>query len=93
MIKPNRSSVKSTFRLHVEAAVKTIPRGETRTYADVAQAAGYPGAARAVGRVMASNDDASVPCHRVIRSDGSLGGYNALNGPSKEALLKKEGAL
>lgn len=93
MTRPNHSSAKSTFRLRVEAAVKTIPKGETRTYAEVARAAGFPGAARAVGHVMASNDDPEVPCHRVIRSDGSLGGYNAINGPSKEALLRSEGAL
>lgn len=73
--------------------MKTIPKGETRTYAEVARAAGFPGAARAVGQVMASNADPEVPCHRVIRSDGSLGGYNAINGPSKEALLRSEGAL
>lgn len=83
----------STFRTRVEATVRSIPKGETRTYGEVAQAAGYPRAARAVGMVMASNQDKTVPCHRVIRADGKIGGYNQINGPSKEELLRKEGAL
>lgn len=61
------------------------------TYGQVAAAAGRPGAARAVGNVMAHNDDPKVPCHRVIRSDGKIGGYNRLQGPSKRELLIKEG--
>jgi O-6-methylguanine DNA methyltransferase len=63
------------------------------TYGQVAYAAGRPGAARAVGNIMAHNDDKTVPCHRVIRADGKIGGYNAINGPSKEALLRAEGAI
>lgn len=61
------------------------------TYGEVAYAAGRPGAARAVGTIMAKNDDKSVPCHRVIRSDGKIGGYNQINGPSKRDLLISEG--
>jgi len=83
----------SNFRSRVEAAVRSIPKGETRTYGEVAHAAGYPRAARAVGMVMASNQDKTVPCHRVIRADGKLGGYNSINGPSKEKLLREEGAI
>lgn len=82
-----------TFADQVRAAVKTIPKGETRTYGQVAAVVGHPGAARAVGTIMAGNTDKSVPCHRVIRSDGKIGGYNRINGPSKEALLRKEGAI
>lgn len=84
---------KQLFKERVQQAVRSIPKGETRTYGEVAQAAGYPRAARAVGMIMANNDDTTVPCHRVIRADGKLGGYNAINGPSKEALLRAEGAL
>lgn len=83
----------STFASRVHEVVRSIPKGQTRTYGEVAKAAGHPGAARAVGMVMAHNSDKTVPCHRVIRSDGKLGGYNAINGPSKEALLRAEGAI
>lgn len=81
------------FQKQVQSAVRSIPKGETRTYAEVAAIVGRPGAARAVGTVMAHNEDKTVPCHRVIRSDGKIGGYNAINGPSKEELLRKEGAI
>jgi O-6-methylguanine DNA methyltransferase len=63
------------------------------TYGQVAAAAGKPGAARAVGTLMSGNADKSVPCHRVVRADGKPSGYNGLNGPSREALLRAEGAL
>ncbi len=46
------------------------------SYGEVAHRAGSPGAARAVGNIMRKNHDPRVPCHRVIKSDGSLGGYN-----------------
>jgi O-6-methylguanine DNA methyltransferase len=87
----NRFSTR--FAERVRAVVKKILKGKTMTYGQVAYAARHPGAARAVGAVMAANDDKSVPCHRVIRADGSVGGYNAINGPSKEELLRKEGAI
>ena len=69
--------------------VKGIPKGQTLSYKQVAELAGSPGASRAVGNIMKNNDDDSIPCHRVIKSDGSLGGYNGRLG-EKEALLKKE---
>lgn len=74
--------------------VAKIPRGQTRTYGEVAKAAGRPGAARAVGTIMAHNlDTKMVPCHRVVRADGKVGDY-AFGGPAKKlALLKREGAL
>ncbi|MEK7531153.1 MAG: MGMT family protein [Patescibacteria group bacterium] len=82
------------FREKVIAIVKKIPKGKTMSYKEVAARAGHPGAARAVGAIMRVNKDKSMPCHRVIRSDGSLGGYNGLQGTkSKRALLIKEGAL
>ena len=82
---------KNLFKEKVLQIVKKIPRGKTLTYKQVAGKAGHPGAARAVGAIMRVNKDKSVPCHRVIKSDGTLGGYNAINGPSKRALLLKEG--
>ena len=81
-----------TFKEKVLETVKKIPRGKTMSYKEVADRAGSPFAARAVGTIMAANTDKSVPCHRVIRSDGKIGGYNGLRGTSdKAALLKKEG--
>jgi len=64
------------FNRQVLQATATIPYGETRSYGDVAGMAGSPGAARAVGTAMSTNPIALiVPCHRVIKSDGSIGGY------------------
>ena len=84
----------SSFAERVRDAVRQIPRGETKSYGEVARAIGYLGAARAVGTVMKNNHDPSVPCHRVIRADGSLGGYNRNGGEhAKRRLLEKEGAL
>jgi AraC family transcriptional regulator of adaptative response/methylated-DNA-[protein]-cysteine methyltransferase len=66
----------SVFQLKVWRYLQTIPRGETRTYGEVAKAVGDPGASRAVGTACGSNKIALViPCHRVIRGDKSLGGY------------------
>jgi methylated-DNA-[protein]-cysteine S-methyltransferase len=85
--------MKSTFPDRVRAIVRSIKRGETMTYGQVAAAAGRPGAARAVGTVMSHNDDRTVPCHRVVRADGKPSGYNGINGPSREVLLRQEGAI
>lgn len=87
----NRFSAR--FADRVRAIVKKIPKGKTMSYGQVAAAAGRPRAARGVGTIMAGNIDKSVPCHRVIRADGKIGGYNRINGPSKEELLRKEGAI
>jgi len=84
---------KQNFSSHVYAVVKKIPKGKVMTYAQVAAKAGNKRAARAVGTLMAKNYDPKVPCHRVIRSDGTVGNYNR-GGPKKKlALLQKEGAL
>ena len=65
----------SSFQLKVWSYLQTIPRGETRTYGEVAKAVGEPGASRAVGTACGSNKVALViPCHRVIRGDRGLGG-------------------
>lgn len=82
--------MKSNFKESVLKVVKGIKKGTTMTYTQVAAAAGRPGAARAVGTIMSRNKDARVPCHRVIRADGTLGGYNRLRSPSKAALLEME---
>lgn len=76
----------------VRKVVKSIPKGQTMSYGQVAYAAGCHGAARAVGSIMKNNDDPSVPCHRVVRADGKPTGYNGINGPSREVLLAKERA-
>lgn len=82
-----------TFADLVRNAVRQIPKGETRTYKEVATAVGRPGAARAVGTIMKHNFDPTVPCHRVVRSDGKIGEYNRGGSEAKRALLKKEGAI
>lgn len=80
-----------TFKENVLEIVKNIPGGEVMTYSQVAARAGNKSASRAVGNIMAANQDKNVPCHRVIKSDGSIGMYNGLRGKSKEKILKKEG--
>ena len=79
------------FTQKVYLIVSKIPKGETMTYAEVARKAGKPGASRAVGSILAKNKDPKrVPCHRVIRSDGGMGGY-AFGGIKKKAeILKRE---
>lgn len=80
------------FTARVLTIVKKIPKGNTMSYKAVARKAGNEKAARAVGMIMSKNTDTNVPCHRVIRSDGALGGYNGLRG-TKQKLLKKEGTI
>ncbi|MFC1615899.1 MGMT family protein [Patescibacteria group bacterium] len=77
------------FKFKVLEVVKSIPKGETLSYKEVAIRAGNPNGARGVGSIMRNNQDNSVPCHRVIRSDGELGGYNRLRG-EKADLLRSE---
>ena len=81
----------TAFQLRVWTALRSIPRGETRTYSQIAELIGQPQAARAVARACAANPLALlVPCHRVVRSDGGLGGYRwGLD--LKKALLETEG--
>lgn len=83
------------FEREVLAAVRRIPRGQVMTYRAIAQALGQPGAARAVGAACARNPlPLLIPCHRVVRSDGSLGGYSLRGGVVlKRRLLEGEGAL
>jgi len=81
------------FAQSVAKAVTKIARGKTATYKQIAEAIGRPRAYRAVALCLSKNTDTRVPCHRIIRSDGQLGGYNGLRGKSKEKLLKNEKAL
>lgn len=78
------------FEKKVLKIVLSIPLGQTRTYKWVAQKAGYPAAARAVGQALNKNPyPVTVPCHRVVASGGKLGGYSrGLN--AKKRLLKLE---
>lgn len=80
----------SSFAEKVIAVVRTIPKGKVMTYGAVAKKAGFLGAGRAVGSVMAKNTDKTMPCHRVVNANGKIGSYNGLRG-DKTALLKKEG--
>lgn len=80
-----------TFREAVFDIVKKIPKGETLTYKDVAKRAGSPRAYRAVGSILKTNYDLKIPCHRVIKSDGTLGNYNRGGTPAKARILKSEG--
>ena len=81
------------FQLKVWNYLKKIPRGKVKTYSEVAKAIGKPLAVRAVANAIGKNPLApQIPCHRVIRSDGSLGGYSSKGGiKTKRLLLKKEG--
>ena len=81
------------FQLKVWNYLKKIPRGKVKTYSEVAKSIGKPRAVRAVANAIGKNPLApQIPCHRVIRSDGSLGGYSGKGGiKTKRLLLKKEG--
>lgn len=82
----------TAFQQAVWAELRRIPPGETRSYAQIAAAVGKPAAIRAAGSANGANNVAVlIPCHRVVRSDGSLGGY-AYGLDRKRALLDKEGA-
>ena len=81
------------FQLKVWNFLKKIPKGTVKTYSEVAKAIRKPLAIRAVANAIAKNPyPIQIPCHRVIRSDGSLGGYSGEGGVKKKKnLLKKEG--
>lgn len=80
------------FQKKVYKIVKKIPKGKVMTYKQVAKTIGAPRAYRAVGNALNKNIDPVTPCHRVIRSDGSAGGYR--KGTKKKIeLLKHEGIL
>ena len=80
-----------SFSRKVLAVVAKIPKGKVLTYAEVAWRAGSQHACRAVGNILNKNYSFAIPCHRVIRSDGALGGYNRGGASRKRVLLRGEG--
>lgn len=80
----------NSFQEKVYEIVKKIPKGELLTYQKVAQRAGRSKAWRAIGNILTKNKNPNIPCHRVIRADGKMGGYNR-GVKKKMELLRKEG--
>lgn len=84
---------RTDFTETVYAIVRRIPAGQVATYGDIAAIAGRPGAARAVGSAMRRNpDNADVPCHRVVGSDGAMHGFAFGGITTKQSKLRAEGA-
>ncbi len=81
-----------SFSEKVITVIAKIRRGEVLSYQQVAALAGSPLAYRAVGNILKKNYRPEIPCHRVVRSDGNIGGYNR-GVAKKERLLKQEGVL
>lgn len=81
-----------SFSQKVHDVVKKIPKGKVLTYKEVAKKAGNEKASRAVGNILNKNHNPEIPCHRVIRSDGQIGGYNK-GCKTKIEILKKEGYI
>mgnify|MGYP001314013874 FL=1 len=83
------------FEVQVWQYLRKIPLGTVKTYSEVAKGIGRPLAVRAVANAIGKNPySPRIPCHRVIRSDGSLGGYSGKGGvKTKKILLKKEGVI
>lgn len=84
---------KLTFTEKVLWVVELIPKGKTLSYAEVARRVGSPKAFRTVGSVMRKNYNQNIPCHRVIRSDGTAGGYNRGGMRAKLRKLRAEGVI
>jgi methylated-DNA-[protein]-cysteine S-methyltransferase len=82
---------RDSFSERVWQVVREIPKGRVLTYKEVARLAGNERACRAVGNILNKNYDKSIPCHRVIRSDGRTGGYNR-GAEKKITILKREKA-
>jgi methylated-DNA-[protein]-cysteine S-methyltransferase len=80
------------FQIKVWKAIKKIPKGETRSYKEIAIFIGKPNTSRAVANACGKNPyPISIPCHRVIKSNGDIGGYSAKGGiKKKKILLRKE---
>ena len=83
------------FQKAVWSEIDKIPFGQTRSYKEIALALGKPNASRAVANACGKNPyPVIIPCHRVIRSDGKMGGYSGKGGTKmKKNLLKKEGVI
>ena len=94
--RPSNNDFRGTkFQKKVWNYLKTIRKGSVKTYKQVAIAINSPKSARAVANAVGKNPFApKIPCHRVIRSDGSLGGYSGKGGvKTKKILLKREGVI
>ena len=80
------------FQIKVWKEISKIPYGETRTYKELAEAIGRPNSSRAVANACCKNPyPPTIPCHRVVRSDGKLGGYSGVGGiATKKRLLEEE---
>ena len=78
------------FREKVYRVVRKIPKGKVLSYKKVAELTGYPRAWRAVGNILNENRNSKIPCHRVIKSSGEVGGYKG-GTKKKKLLLRKEG--
>lgn len=85
----SRRTAKLSFRERVLLVVSQIPKGKIFSYKQIAVRAGSPRAYRATGNILNKNYDSKIPCHRVVRSDGQLGGYNRGIGRKRE-LLERE---
>lgn len=83
---------KVSFTEQVYKIVRRIPRGKVLTYKEVARRAGRPLAYRAVGNILNKNYNPAIPCHRVIRSDGKVGGYNR-GAKTKAKKLREESRI
>lgn len=85
----------TNFQKKVWKEISKIPKGKVRTYKELAKLIGKPKSSRAVANACGKNPyPIKIPCHRVIRSDGSLGGYSGKGGiKTKKNLLKKEGVI
>ncbi|MDR2511319.1 MAG: MGMT family protein [Bacteroidales bacterium] len=83
----------TAFQKEVWSALMDIPCGETRSYQQIANAISKPKAVRAVGTAIGKNPlVGTIPCHRVLRSDGGIGGFR-LGIPKKIEMLKEEGII
>ena len=94
--RPSNNDFRGTkFQKKVWNYLKTIRKGSVKTYKQIAIAINRPKSARAVANAVGKNPFApKIPCHRVIRSDGSLGGYSGKGGvKTKKLLLKREGVI
>ena len=84
----NKELTGTKFQLIVWEEISKIPYGETRTYKDLAIAIGKPNSSRAVANACGKNPyPVVIPCHRVIRSDGKIGGYSGVDGEKKKKEL------
>ena len=83
------------FQIKVWKVISKIPKGRTQTYKEIAKLIGKPKASRAVANACGQNPYLiKIPCHRVIRSDGNIGGYSGKGGMrEKKRLLKNEGVF